>query len=230
MTTVAEMTAAIAHEVNQPLAALVTNAAAGLRWLAAQPPDMEEARQALGRIVKDGNRAGEVIGRIRALVKKAPPQKDWLDINEVILEVVSLTSSEVHKNGISLQTQLSNDLSPIQGDRIQLQQVILNLIKNAVEAMSGVAEGPRELRVSSGKDESQGVLVAVRDSGPGLDPETLARLFDAFYTTKPEGMGMGLAISRSIIEAHSGRLWATRNEPRGAVFQFTLPADGDRKS
>ncbi len=225
--TVGEMTASIAHEVNQPLAAVVTNAGACLRWLAAQPPDMEETRQALGRIVKDGNRAGEVIARIRALVEKSPPRKDWLKINETILEVVFLTASEVNENRISVQTQLSNDLPLILGDRIQLQQVILNLIKNAVEAMSAVSDGPRELLVSSGKDESKGVLVAVRDSGPGLDPNAFGKLFDTFYTTKPEGMGMGLAISRSIIEAHGGRLWATANEPRGAIFQFTLPADGD---
>jgi PAS domain S-box-containing protein len=226
--TVGEMTASIAHEVNQPIAAVVTNAGACLRWLAAQPPEMEEARQALGRIVKDGNRAGEVIARIRALVEKSPPRKDRLNINETILEVVFLTTSEVNENRISVQTELSNDLPLILGDRIQLQQVILNLIKNAVEAMSAVGDGPRELLVSSRKDESKGVLVAVRDTGPGLDPEALAHLFDPFYTTKPEGMGMGLAISRSIIEAHGGRLWATANEPHGAVFQFTLPADGER--
>jgi PAS domain S-box-containing protein len=222
---VGETTASIAHEVNQPIAAVVTNAGAGLRWLAAQPPDLEEARQAFARIVKDGNRAGEVIARIRALVKKSPLQQDPLDINETIQEVVFLAGSEVHKNRISLQTQLSPDLPRILGDRIQLQQVILNLIKNAVEAMSTVSKGPRELLVSSGKDESKGVLVAVRDSGPGLDPEAVAHLFDTFYTTKPGGMGMGLAISRSIIEAHGGQLWATPNEPHGAVFQFTLPAD-----
>jgi PAS domain S-box-containing protein len=225
---VGETAASIAHEVNQPIAATVTNASAGLRWLAAQPPDLEEARQALGRIVKDGNRAGEVVGRIRALVKKFPPLKDRLDINQTILEAIRLTETEVHDHHISLQTQLSNDLSPILGDRIQLQQVILNLIKNAVEAMSAVSDGPRELLVSSGRDGSRGVLVAVRDTGPGFDPKALAHLFDTFYTTKPEGMGMGLAISRSIIEAHGGRLWAAPNEPHGAAFQFTLPTDGDR--
>ncbi len=227
--TVGEMTASIAHEVNQPLAAVVTNASACLRWLAAQPPEMEEARQALGRIVKDGNRAGEVLGRIRALVKKSPPQKDRLDINETILELILLTDAEVRSNRISLQTQLSKGLPPILGDRIQLQQVVLNLIKNAIEAMTEASDGPRELLVSSGKDGSKGVLVVVRDSGPGLDPETLVHLFDPFYTTKPEGMGMGLAISRSIIEGHGGRLWATPNEPHGTIFQFTLP-EGDRTS
>jgi PAS domain S-box-containing protein len=225
VTTMGELTASLAHEINQPIAATVTNASACLRWLAAQPPDLEEARQALGRIVKDGSRAGEVIARIRALVKKSPPQQDRLDINETIQEIILLTDTEVRRNSISLQTQLSTDLPPILGDRIQLQQVILNLIKNAVEAMSAVSDAPRELLVSSGKDESKGVLVAVRDSGPGLDPDALAHLFDTFYTKKPDGMGMGLAISRSIIETHGGRLWATPNEPHGAVFQFTLPAD-----
>ncbi len=222
---VGQTAASIAHEVNQPIAATLTNARTGLRWLAAQPPDIEEARQALGRIVSDGNRAAEVIRRIRALVTKSPLRKEWLNINETIREVALLTDSKVHKNGISLQTHLCDDLPPILADRIQLQQVILNLIKNAIEAMA--SEGPRNLVVSSGKDESKGVLVAVRDSGPGLDPNAFGKLFDHFYSTKPEGMGMGLAISRSIIEAHGGRLWATPNEPHGAVFQFTLPADGD---
>ena len=225
--TVGEMTASIAHEVNQPLAAMVTSASASLRWLAAQPPDMEKARQALGRIVSDGHRAGEVMGRIRELVKKTPPRRDSLDINETILELLLLTDAEVRMNRISLQTQLASGLPLVRGDRIQLQQVILNLIKNAMEAMSGVSEGPRELQVSSGKDASTGVLVAVRDSGPGLAPEALAHLFEPFYSTKPEGMGMGLAISRSIIAAHGGGLRATPNQPRGTVFEFTLPSDSD---
>ena len=226
--TAGEMTASIAHEVNQPLAAMVTSASACSRWLAAQPPDMEKARQALGRIVSDGHRAGEVMGRIRALVKKSPSHKDWLDINETIRELLLLTDTEVRMNRISLQTQLASGLPLVRGDRVQLQQVILNLIKNAIEAMSGVSEGPRELRVSSGKDASAGVFVAVRDSGPGLASEALAHLFEPFYSTKPDGMGMGLAISRSIIEAHGGRLRATPNQPHGTVFEFTLPCDGDR--
>ena len=228
VTTLGEMTASIAHEINQPLAAVVNNASACLRWLAA--PNLEEARQSAARIIADGHRAGEIIGRIRALAKKSPPRKDWLDINETILEVTALARSEVQGNRVSLETQLADDVPLILGDRIQLQQVILNLIINAIEAMSGANEGPRELLVGSGKDESQGVLVTVRDSGPGLDPESLDHLFTAFYTTKPQGMGMGLAISRSIIEAHGGRLWATLNAPRGAVFQFTLPYDGERGS
>ena len=175
-----------------------------------------------------GHRAGEVMGRIRELVKKTPPRRDWLDINETILELLLLTDTDVRMNRISLQTQLASGLSLVRGDRIQMQQVILNLIKNAIEAMSGASEGPREMQVSSGKDASTGVVVAVRDSGPGLAPEALAHLFEPFYSTKPEGMGMGLAISRSIIVAHGGQLRATPNQPHGTVFEFTLPSDGDR--
>ena len=228
VTTLGEMTASIAHEINQPLAAVVNNASACLRWLAAH--NLEEARQSATLIISDGHRAGEIISRIRALAKKAPPRKEWLDINETILEVIALVRTEVHRNSVSLQTQLSSNVLPILGDRIQLQQVILNLIINAIEAMSGVSEGPRELLVSSKKDDSRGVVIAVRDSGPGMDPESLDHLFTAFYTTKPQGMGMGLAISRSIIEAHGGRVWATANEGGGAEFQFTLPAGSERPS
>jgi PAS domain S-box-containing protein len=225
--TMGQLSASIAHEVNQPIAAAITNAHSALRWLGARPPDLEEVRQALGRIVRDGNRAGDVIGRIRDLIRKAPPRKDGLEINEAILEVIALTRGEVVKNGVSVKTQLAEGLPLIQGDRVQLQQVILNLIVNAVEAMSGVGEGSRELLISTGKAESDGVLVAVRDSGPGLAPASLERLFGAFYTTKPGGLGMGLSICRSIIEAHGGRLWATANVPQGAVFQFTVPAHPD---
>ena len=231
VTTMGQLTVSIAHEVNQPVAAVVANADAALRWLGAQPPDLEEARQALRHIVKDGNRAGEVIHRIRALVnKKAPRRTDRLDINDTILEVLTLTRSEVLRNGVALQTQLAEGLPPIQGDRIQLQQVILNLIMNAVEAMSGVGERTRELLISTGQDASNGVLVTVRDSGPGLISDSSDRLFDAFYTTKPGGMGMGLPICRSIIEAHGGQVWATANVPQGANFQFTLPAHGGTAS
>jgi PAS domain S-box-containing protein len=222
--TMGQLSASIAHEVNQPIAAAVTNAYAALRWLDARPPDLGEVRQAIGRIVNDGNRAGDVLGRIRDLIKKAPPQRDGLEINEAIIEVVALTRGEVVKNGVSLQTQLADGLPLIQGDRVQLQQVILNLIINAVEAISGTTEGSRELLISTGKAESDGVLVAVWDSGPGLAPASFERLFEAFYTTKPGGLGMGLSICRSIIEAHRGRLWATANVPQGAVFQFTVPA------
>ena len=219
--TLGEMSASIAHEINQPLAAVVSNATACLHWLAAQ--NLVEARQSAEFVIADGHRAGEIIDRIRALAKKAPSRKDRVDVNETILEVIALARSEVHSNGVSLRTWLGDDLPLILGDRIQLQQVILNLMINAIEAMKGIGDAPRELSISSAKDDSQSVLIAVRDSGPGLNPGSLDRLFNAFYTTKSQGMGMGLAISRSIVEVHGGRLWATANVPRGAVFQFTLP-------
>jgi len=222
---VGEMTASIAHEVNQPIAAAVANANACLRWLAAQPPDMGEARQALGRIVRNGNRASEVICRIRSLVKKVPQRRDRLDINKAILEVVALTDSEVHRHRVALQTDLSRDIPLVPADRIQLQQVLLNLIANAIEAMSGLDDRPRELTVATGGGNSNDVFVEVRDSGLGLDPASLDRLFDSFYTTKRDGIGMWLAISRSIVESHGGKLWATPNQPHGAVFRFTLPVD-----
>ncbi len=219
--TLGELTASIAHEINQPLAAVVNNATACVHWLAAQ--NLEEARQCAEFVIADGHRAGEIIGRIRALAKKAPPRKDRVDVNETIREVIALARSEVQSNGVSVRTRLGEELPLILGDRIQLQQVILNLMINAIEAMNEVSDAPRELLISSAKDDSQSVLVSVRDSGPGLNPESLDRLFHAFYTTKPHGMGMGLAISRSIVEAHGGRLWAAANVPPGAVFQFTLP-------
>src|SRR5215813_6079304 len=223
--TLGEMTASIAHEINQPLGAVVNSASASLRWLEAHKP--EEARRSISRVIEESHRASDIIGRIRALVKKAPARKDWLDINETIQEVIMLAHSEVLRNGVGLEVQLSNDIPLIFADKIQLQQVILNLMMNAIEAMNGAGEGPLELVVSS-KNDSQGVLVLVRDSGPGLDPEGLDHLFDAFYTTKPHGLGMGLAISRSLIEAHGGRLWASTNQPRGAVFQFTVPIGGEK--
>jgi C4-dicarboxylate-specific signal transduction histidine kinase len=225
VTTMGLLTASIAHEVNQPIAAAVTNADAGLRWLAAQPPDLEEVRDAFDHIIKASNQASEVIGRIRALIKKVPARKANLDINETILETIALTRSEMRRHCILLQTELANGLPRIWGDRVQLQQVILNLIMNAIEAMSEVSEGSRALLIGTGVDTPDSVIVAVRDSGPGLKPESLDHLFDPFYTTKPTGMGMGLSICRSITEAHGGRLWATANAPRGAVFQFTLHQD-----
>ncbi|MCM3873906.1 MAG: PAS domain S-box protein [Pyrinomonadaceae bacterium] len=223
---VGEMTASIAHEVNQPIAAAVTNAGACLRWLAAQPPDMEKARLALDRIVRDGSRASEVIRRVRALVKKVPPRADLFDINDAVLEVIAMAQSELQKLPVDLRTRLSSDVPLVTADRVQLQQVILNLIVNAIDAMSGVGDGSRELVVGSGRSDPDDVFVEVRDSGPGLDPASLNRLFDSFYSTKPDGMGMGLSISRSIVEAHGGRLWAMPNEPHGAVFRFTLPVEG----
>ena len=221
--TMGELSASIAHEVIQPITASVTNARAALRFLNAQPPNLEETRQALGSTVEQGDRATDVIERIRALIKKAPPRKDALEINGAILEVIALTRGEILKKGVSVQTQLAEDLPLIQGDRVQLQQVILNLIINAVQAMSAVSEGARELLISTGRDASGGVLIAVRDSGPGLNPESFDRLFDAFYTTKPRGMGMGLSICRSIVEAHGGRIWASLTAAPGTVLQCILP-------
>jgi PAS domain S-box-containing protein len=223
VTTMGQLAASIAHEINQPITAVVTNANAGLLWLAAQPPDLEEVRDAFDRVIMAGNQAGKVTGRIRALINKAPPRKDDFEINEAVLEVIALTHGELVKNGVSLQTQLAPGLPLVQGDKIQLQQVILNLIINAIEAMSGVSEGSRELLIVTGKDASSAVLVAVQDSGPGLSPESFDCLFDPFYTTKPGGMGMGLSICRSIVEAHGGRVWASRTAGPGVTVQFTLP-------
>jgi PAS domain S-box-containing protein len=221
--TMGQLSASIAHEISQPIGAALSYANAASHWLAAQPPNLEEVRRDLGFIVESGVRASEVIDRIRALVKKAPPRKDKLEINEAVLEVIALIRNEMANSGISVRTQLAETLPAIQGDRVQLQQVILNLLVNAIEAMSGMSKGPRELVISTAKSDSEGLLVAVRDSGPGLAPESVDRLFESFYTTKPSGLGMGLSICRSIIEAHNGRLWAAANTPHGAVFQFTLP-------
>ena len=215
------LTASITHEVNQPLGAMVNSANACVRWLAAQ--NLERAQQSAVQVVAEGQRAADIIDRIRALIKKEPPRTDGVGINEAILEVMALTHGEVVKNGVALQTHLAEGLPRIHGDRVQLQQVLLNLILNAVEAMSGVSEGARELRIGTGPDAAGGVLVTVQDSGPGLPPESVDRLFDAFYTTKPGGMGMGLAICRSIVEAHGGQIWAARAAGPGATVQFTLP-------
>jgi PAS domain S-box-containing protein len=220
-----EMTASIAHEINQPIAAVITNANAGLRWLGARPPDLDEVRQTLGRIVRDGTRAGEVIGGIRALVKKMPPRRELLDLNQTIREVVALTQTEMQRNGVRLQSRSADDLPLISADRIQLQQVLINLIVNAIEAMAGTSDRPRELKIVSGIDDPNDAFVEVQDTGPGLDSAEVDRLFHSFYTTKPEGIGMGLAISRSIIEAHGGRLSAAPNKPCGAVFRLTLPVE-----
>jgi len=222
VTALGELTASIAHEVNQPLAAAVINGNACLRWLAAQPPNLDEAKQAVVRLVKDANRASDIIAQVRALTKSSPPAKDWLQINEIISATVLLLESEIQQNRVLLQTDLSNEVPLIQGDRIQLQQVILNLILNAIEAMNPISDAPHDLIISSAI-EPRGVLITVQDSGAGLAPENIDRLFNAFYTTKPDGMGMGLAISHSIVEVHGGRIWATPNSPRGAVFQFVLP-------
>jgi PAS domain S-box-containing protein len=221
--TMGQLAASISHEVMQPIAAGITNAKTALRCLGSQPPDLEEVRQALGHIMNEGNRATDVIDRIRALIKKAPPRKDRLEINEAIREVIALTHGEVVEQGVSIQTQLAEGLPHIQGDRVQLEQVIINLIINAIQAMSGIGERSRTLLVSTEQQAPGRVLVSVQDSGPGVDVEGLDRPFDAFYTTKPRGMGMGLSICRSIIEAHGGQVWASRNVGPGATFQFTLP-------
>jgi PAS domain S-box-containing protein len=224
--TMGQLTASIAHEVNQPIAATVANAEAALRWLNRQPPDLKEVREAIERIVKEGHRAADVIGRIRALIKKAPPQKDRLNINDAIRDVLELVRGETVKNDVLVRLELAAGLPLIHGDRVQLQQVLLNLIVNAIESMSSMPDGVRQLSISTREaDDAGSVLVEVRDSGQGLDPARVDRLFETFYSTKTSGMGMGLAICRSIVEAHGGVLWASANEPRGAVFQFTLPRD-----
>jgi PAS domain S-box-containing protein len=228
--TLGALTGSIAHEVNQPLAAVVTNGNACLRWLVREAPDLEEARAAVERIIRDGTRASEVIRRIRALAQKTEPQTAWLDLNEVIREVLTLVHSEVLTQRVSLRAELSAALPPVRGDRIQLQQVIMNLVINGIEAMHAVTDQPRELQIRSQRYDADNVLVAVQDSGIGLDPQNMARLFDAFFTTKAGGMGMGLAISRSIIEAHGGRLWASANAGPGATFQCTLPLHSARQS
>jgi len=221
--TLGQLTASIAHEINQPVAGMLSSAQAALHWL--DGGDAKAARRSIERVIKDGTRTGEVISGLRGLVKKASSRTILFDMNEAISEVIALTRSEAIKYGISIEARLALALSLVRGDRVQLQQVVLNLIMNAIESMSSSNDRTRELLVSTGADASGQVLVAVRDSGPGIEPQSAKRLFEAFYTTKPSGMGMGLVISRSIIEAHGGRLWAATSEPRGAVFQFTLPRE-----
>jgi signal transduction histidine kinase len=222
--TMGHLSASTAHEVKQPIASMIINAQAALRFLELQPPGLEQARGVLAQIVEDGMRAGDIVDGIRALFKKTPSRKEHLDINAAIRGVMELTRGEVVKSGVLVQTDLAQGLPLIECDRVQFQQVILNLIMNAVEAMSGVDEKTRELFINTRQAESNGVLVGVRDSGPGLTPAILERVFDAFYTTKSSGLGMGLSICRSIVEAHGGRLWVTGHTPRGAFFQFTIPA------
>jgi PAS domain S-box-containing protein len=228
--TMGQLTASIAHEVNQPIATARNNAGAALRFLNRNPPDLEEVRQALECIVSDTDRAGDVISRIRSLIKKAPPRTESFDMNEAIRNVIVLTHHETVKEGISVETQLAEGLPLIQGDRVQMQQVLLNLIINAIEAMSTADEGARELLIRTAKSPSDTVLVGVEDSGPGLDPANTERAFEAFYTTKAGGLGLGLSICQSIIEAHGGRFWASANVPRGAIFQFTVRAHADSSS
>jgi signal transduction histidine kinase len=223
--TIGQLTASITHEVNQPLAAARNNLTAALNFLDRTPPDLVEVREALASAVKDNDRASTVVGRIRALMQKAPTRTDSVNVNEAVHEVLEFTHGEALEHGVSVRTQLADGLPLIQGDRVQLQQVVLNLILNAVQAMGAVADRTREVLITTTQTEPNAVCLGVQDTGPGLSAETLPRLFEPFYTTKPDGMGMGLSICRSIIEAHGGRLWATRCEPRGALFQFTIPAD-----
>jgi C4-dicarboxylate-specific signal transduction histidine kinase len=221
--TMGQLTGSITHELKQPMTAARTHASAALRWLNETPPDLAEVRDALAWIVTATDRAGDIVNRIGALMRKAPPRKEVLDLNEAILEVIALTHSEATKTGVTVRTQLAPCLPRIHADRVQLQQVMLNLIVNGIQAINDVADGQRDLLITTEGTED-GVRVVVRDTGPGLGPETLERLFEPFYTTKPNGMGMGLSICRSIVEAHGGRLWATGHASQGAVFQFTIPA------
>jgi PAS domain S-box-containing protein len=219
--TMAELAASIAHEINQPLAAAVANGSASLRWLALQPPDLDEARQGMTRAVTEANRASEVIARIRALLQKTLPHMERLDLNKIIREVLALMDNELLSGGIAIETELTPDLRAVRGDRIQLQQVLLNLIMNAIDAMSVLTGAPRKLIIRSAKHEN-GVLIQVQDSGTGVDPELIERIFEPFFTTKAQGIGIGLSFARSVVEAHGGHLWATSAAPHGAVFQVTL--------
>ncbi len=221
--TMGQLAASIAHEVNQPIGAILMNAGTASRWLGAQPPELERATQAVSRIADDSRRAGEIISRIRDLVRNAPERMESLDLNEAILGVIGLTRGEMSNGGVVMQTRMADGLPCVWGDRVQLQQVILNLIMNAIEAMSGVAEGSRKLTISTDKAEAGAVRITVSDSGPGLPAGNTERIFEAFYTTKASGLGMGLSICRSIVQAHGGRLWAEPNKPRGAVFFMQLP-------
>ena len=225
MSIMGELAGALAHEITQPIASARNNARAAQNFLDMQPPDLGEVREALAGVVDDVDRAGDIIARVREHIKKAPLRKERFDLNAAVNEVILLARSIILRNGVSVQTRLVEGLFAVEGDRVQFQQVVLNLILNAVEAMGSVEAGARDLLISTEEDHT-GVLVAVRDSGPGIDPTHLERVFEAFYTTKSGGVGMGLAICRSIIDAHGGRLWADANEPRGAVFQFTLPGAG----
>jgi PAS domain S-box-containing protein len=218
-----ELAASLAHEVLHPIATARNNARAGMRFLEMSPPNLAEVREALSCIVRDADRAKDIVGRMRDQIKKAPPRRDLFDINEAIKEVIVMVRSAIANNKVSVHTRLT-DPNPVLGDRVQIQQVVMNLILNAVEAMSSVAEGVRELSIETKQSQTGGILVALRDSGPGIDPEHLDRVFEPFYTTKATGVGMGLSICRSIIDTHGGRLWVGGNEARGAVFQFTLPA------
>ena len=221
--TIGELSASIAHEVNQPVAAARNNVIAALHFLDGNPPDLQEIREALAAAVKDADRVSAIVGRMRALMQRGSPRLDRVDINEALQEVIELTRGEALKNRVSVKTQFAQGLPIIAGDRVQLQQVVLNLILNAVQAMGAVTEGAREVLITTRRIELNGLYVGVQDTGPGLSPETLSRLFEPFYTTKPDGMGMGLTICRSIVEAHGGHLWVSVCQPHGALFQFAIP-------
>ena len=221
--TMGEIAASIAHEINQPLAAVVNNASACLRWLAGDSPDLDEAREAAQAVVRDGKRAGEVMARIRTILKKTEPEKEPVNINRAIRDVISVVRDEAVRNDVNLGLDLTEVLPSVWGDRVQIQQVILNLIMNGIEAAAKQSERPRQILIRSSPDRSERVLISVHDSGIGIDAQDVERIFDAFYTTKAHGLGMGLAISRSIIEEHGGQLWATPNDGLGTIFQFTLP-------
>jgi C4-dicarboxylate-specific signal transduction histidine kinase len=223
VTTMGELTASLAHEINQPIAAAVTNASTSLRWLAIDPPNIEEAREAAKRSVKDANRAAEIIGRIRQLFRKGTAEREPLDINEVIREMIVLLLNEAHRYSISLRTDLDTDLPSIMADRVQLQQVLMNLMLNGIDAVKDT-DGERELTIKSGRQNRE-LLISVTDTGKGLPAKEEEKIFDAFFTTKTDGTGMGLSISRSIIESHGGRLWAMNNTLRGATFCFVLPTN-----
>jgi C4-dicarboxylate-specific signal transduction histidine kinase len=222
VTTMGELTASLAHEVNQPIAAAATDANTCLRWLARDQPDLEEARAAASRVVKDAARAAEIMSRIRSLFKKEVSQRELVDMHEIIREMVALMSGEAARYSISVWAELSAELPQVMGDRVQLQQVLMNLMMNSIEAMKD-ADGPRELIVRSQQTEDDQLVVSISDTGIGLPSQRADQIFNAFFTTKPHGTGMGLRISRSIIESHGGRLWAANNSPRGACFAFALP-------
>jgi C4-dicarboxylate-specific signal transduction histidine kinase len=228
VTTMGELTASLAHEVNQPIAAAVTNANTCLRWLTRDHPDVEEARAAAMRIVKDGTRAAEIVKRIRQLFKKSSPQRELVDVNEAIREMIVLLRSEATRYNITVRVDLAADLLRVMGDRVQLQQVLMNLIMNSIDAMKEV-DGTRELAVKSERTEKEEILVSVSDTGVGLPPQQADQIFNAFFTTKPQGTGMGLRISRSIVESHGGRLWAADNSPRGSSFHFALTTKVEAK-
>ena len=219
-----ELTASLAHEILHPIATARNNARAGMRFLEVSPPNLAEVMEALACVVKDADRAKDIVGRVRDHIKKAPPRMELFDLNVAIDEVLVMVRNAIENHRVAVRTCLMEGEATVSGDRVQLQQVVLNLILNAMEAMSSVEEGARELSISTELSQPNGLLVAISDSGPGIDPEHLDRVFAPFYTTKTSGMGMGLSICRSIIDAHRGRLWAEANRPRGAIFQFTLPA------